>query len=371
MNKRSSSAKYALLSIVHRGHGAIAMLGACAVLVLLWAGSASAQNNAEPTRSAESPSAADDLFYAGKRLAGEHQWQQALQNFERSWQLKPSYDTAGNLGHVALKLGLYTKAATFLDRCLQMFPATGNPAQRTQVEALLHEALPHVAAVRFKAAGSQGSLLLDRSILVGAVPGDLGPIYLHPGTHVIQVQIGSRYTPEQSFLAVAGAALVVQVSEAASEAEPAAPRPADTGAGTTHEASRPLWPVFVGAGVTVSSLVFSAILFNSANSAMDAANDLRIKIDSQKSASACFNSASAGLCGQLHDEVSSVDRDRNWGYALVGVGSISALATAAYLLWPTAPASEHGKGNTSAFSPLPLRLGGTRTGIDISYSGAF
>lgn len=287
-------------------------------------------------------SEADTVFFEGKEKAREHKWEEALLLFEHSWQLKPSYDCAGNLGQVALKLGLYAKAATYLDRCLHMFPATGSRTQRTQIESLFREASTYVATVRFTVVGETGELVLDRSMELGAARNSLGAVYVNPGTHILQLLHGKEVIAEQSFLAVANAALQVQIGVSReTEPKPAANTefarasststqvPASSARGE-HE-TRSIVPIYVGAGISVASFIAAGALLSSAKSHMNDAYVLQVQ--SGGGSNACSNS-NAAPCGQLRETLLQADRRYNWSYAMFGVGGTSLVATVTYALWP-------------------------------------
>ncbi len=156
---------------------------------------------------------ADRYFFDAKANAAEQKWVEALILFEKAWELKPSHDIAGNLGQVALKLGRYKLAATFLERCLRLFPPTGNSEQRTQIQALFESARTHVAAVRLHVEPQQGEIVLDRATVLGQVGNMQEPLFVDPGTHIVQIRREARIVAEQSFMAVANAAHDVTVAQ--------------------------------------------------------------------------------------------------------------------------------------------------------------
>lgn len=304
-------------------------------------------NSRSPREMHQQESEADGLFFEGKEKAREQKWDEALLLFERSWQLKPSYDCAGNLGQVALKLGLYTKAATYLDRCLHMFPATGSKTQRDQIESLFREASTHVATVHFTVAGSSGELVLDRSIELGTARGPQGAVYVNPGTHILQLLHGKQVIAEQSFLAVANASFQVQIgapqeaertaaTAAASDAEPARPSapmsPVASPFSGNERETRSLVPVYVGASISVASFIAAGALLSSAKNHMNAAYSLPGLSGATRDY--CLNSANAAPCGQLRETLAQADRRYNWSYALFGLGGVSLAATVTYALWP-------------------------------------
>jgi hypothetical protein len=197
--------------LVMKSHANGRLVGAS--LAIAWASlctgfSSSASGQTQPSINpvaSQDESLADRYFFEAKARAAEQDWEQAYQLFEKAWELKPSHDIAGNLGQVALKLGRYTKAATFLERCLRLFPPTGSADQRAQIQSLYESARRHVAAVRLHVVPQPGELLLDRATVLGAVSEQAEPIFVDPGTHVVQIRRDGRIIVDQTFVAVQNA----------------------------------------------------------------------------------------------------------------------------------------------------------------------
>ncbi len=250
------------------------IVAACALASTASPLTASAQpapNNLRP--SVDTEAKADQLFFEAKQQAAEQKWQEAMRLLESAWQLKPSYDIAGNLGQVALTLGLYTKAATYLDRCLRMFPATGSVAQRTQVEALFREASAHVATVHIKPVATSGTLVLDRVVELGKARDPQGVVYMMPGTHIVQVRQGQTVVCEQSFLAVANASQDVHVGVADSMPSAASTiqsplvstgAPGENRLAAAGSATRSAVPIALGLGVSAASFFAASVLLHAA-----------------------------------------------------------------------------------------------------------
>ena len=314
-------------------------------------------------------SEADRAFFEAKQKAAEQKWAESLRLFERAYNLKPSYDIAGNLGQVALKLELYAKAATYLDRCLHWFPATGSTTQRSQVEGLFREASIHVAAVRFRSSSSSGELVLDRMIELGSVRGPVATVYVNPGTHVIQVRQGGRVVVERSFLAVANVSQQVNVGigDSATDASHFQTGTGSAGANSvgvrvpdSGEASgtRGVLPIVAGAGISLASFVAAGALLHSASTKKRDAYDYQSKIpkSTDPAHGPCLEQANAKQCGELRDAWVRVDKRYNWGYAMLGVGGVSLAATLAYGWW----ALNHSQpGNVAALDrqmPFEIRV---------------
>ncbi len=289
-------------------------------------------------------SEADQQFFEAKQKAGEQKWVEALRLFERAWNLKPSYDIAGNLGQVALKLGLYTKAATYLDQCLHLFPATGSTAQRSQVESLFREASAHVAAAHFMLISNSGDLVLDRVVELGSARDPLGTVYVNPGTHIVQIRQDGKVVVEQSFLAVANASQQVHVGIAENPTPASPPQPGADSAAATSVGSRPSGsssdgearsavPIILGASFSAASFIAAAALLNSAKNSMDQSDALKHQISPNNQSSTCRDNTSAD-CKQLIDALERADRRYNWSHVTLGVGAVSLVATLVYGFWP-------------------------------------
>ncbi len=296
-----------------------------------------------PPTLASNESSADRYFFDAKAKAAEQKWVEALALFERAWELKPSHDIAGNLGQVALKLGRYKKAATFLDRCLRLFPPTGSAEQRAQIQSLFESARLHVSIVRLHADPQPGELVMDRVVILGPVGAQSEPLFVNPGTHVVQVRRNGRIVSERSFLAVANAAHDVNIGFA-SVSTPVTPRgprlapiahqPENKSIQTPPASEgrrRSVLPIVAGASVSVAGFVSSALLLSAAHSEVEKANGYMSQIPTGH----CSTVAYTVECDNLHEANVRADTRYNWGYAMLGVGAAALLATAGYVLWPT------------------------------------
>src|SRR5271168_2244413 len=86
---------------------------------------------------------AQDAFAKGDK-------QGAYNAYRAAWALQKSYDIAGNLGNVELKLGKYRDAAEHLAFSLENFPPTGEEAQQKAMEKRLAEVLKEVGRLHVK-----------------------------------------------------------------------------------------------------------------------------------------------------------------------------------------------------------------------------
>src|SRR5271156_5274778 len=86
---------------------------------------------------------AEDAFAKGDK-------QGAYNAYRAAWALQKSYDIAGNLGNVELKLGKYRDAAERLAFSLENFPPTGEEATQKATERKLAEAVKEIGRLHLR-----------------------------------------------------------------------------------------------------------------------------------------------------------------------------------------------------------------------------
>jgi len=350
--------------------------------------SAGAQNEVSPSDPKGLADAADRYFFEAKARADQKQWVEALGLLERAWEIKPSHDIAGNLGQVALKLGRYKKATTFLERCLRLFPPTGSAEQRSRIQTLFETARAHVAEVRIVVVPQPGELVIDRVTLLGAVAVPAEPLFVDPGTHIIQIRLNGQVIAESSFLALANASHDVNIpssdgrttgsdvrvpnrtsnteNTADSSARAVADAPSDSHVGWLG--GRNSWPVLVGTTVSVAGFVSAGLLIDAANGRVGTANRLSGSI---RPSSCGAGTQHPSECQALRDANASADARYNWGYAMLGVGSASLLATLGYVLWPSSSSKSAEASSLELIRPLLTGISIQSGGGNIEWVGRF
>lgn len=310
-------------------------------LATAFADHAAGQSEA-PAAAANKGTLADKYFFEAKAKAADQRWGEALQLLEKAWDIKPSHDIAGNLGQVALKLGRYTKAATFLDRCLRLYPPTGNSEQRAQIRNLFQSARAHVAAVRLHVTAAQGELVMDRVTPLGPSREQSEPVFVDPGTHTVQVRQDDRTLAEQSFMAVAnathdinlapngGAGLDSAVRPAALHTDPKLPEKTAAGSLDSVSRRRSSLPIVAGAAVSAAGFISAVLFLNAAHNSVDTAQGLQTKIGTN----GCLTSGHESECKALYDANARADTRYDWGHAMLGAGGVALVATVTYALWP-------------------------------------
>ncbi|MCA9625286.1 MAG: PEGA domain-containing protein [Myxococcales bacterium] len=152
--------------------GLVTMLGALASPGLAWAEGTCDDNTKDPL----------PCYEEAQRCYGDGDLQCAYDAYRRAFDLRPSYDTAGNLGNTALKLGRYPEAVKYLRYALANLPVSG---QADRVEALLQQAEGQVAKVTINVEPAGAAVELDGKLLGHAPLAD--EVVVDRGQHTLRL----------------------------------------------------------------------------------------------------------------------------------------------------------------------------------------
>lgn len=156
--------------------GRLSLLGAA---VLAGSALVSAPLGAQPA--SRPTDQADELFAQGNEAFDGGELDEAYAIYQKAWALKRTYDIAGNLGQVELKLGKFRDAAEHLDFTLRLFPPTGKSEPREAIRRAFEAARREV-----------GSLSIRVNVQGAAVAIDGKGIGLSPFEHTVFVEPGKR-----------------------------------------------------------------------------------------------------------------------------------------------------------------------------------
>lgn len=216
-------------------------------LAVATAGPAHAQEEDGP--SASEVAAARDLFRSGVAAIGEERWEDAANDFERSYALAPRPNTLLNLAAAQSELGRVVAAIESYRTFLSL--SGGGGQHRGDVEAALEELEPRVAHVTLEIVGIQegDELQLDGSTLPEA---GLGlPLPMDAGEHVFVVQRRGESVGRVRLTLVEGEERGVTIPLRATAPPP--DEPVGPGGGDDLLTSPWLW-LGVGGGVLVLAL---------------------------------------------------------------------------------------------------------------------
>lgn len=143
------------------------------------------------------------LFREGQEAYSNGDQQTAYEKYKAAWELKRSYDIAGNLGNVEVKLKKYKEAVPHLEFVLANLPVSMDSETRTAVmtrtQNLLNEAKSHVSIVKFSITPPEASISVD------GVPVEGGRVILDPGSHTLTLTAAGYQPTEQTLEVDAGA----------------------------------------------------------------------------------------------------------------------------------------------------------------------
>jgi hypothetical protein len=232
--------------------------------------------------------------------------------YREAFAVKRGYDIAGNLGTAELAQGKLREAAQHLAFTLRLFPITGEPGVREQMQKAYDQCRQSVSAVRVKLDVKGAQVLVD-----GAPVGE-APLLVEKGAEG-EVTLVLTAIPH---------AVTTVVREVQARRRSLAPGLALAGVAV----------VGVGAGV--------AFLSVSSAKKSDAENTRANLLHAHESCvTGAANFAGQTSCGNV---ASSFKADDTFHDAAVGafvVGAAAAVGTALYFLWPvkrTAPAAQTG-----------------------------
>jgi len=293
--------------------------GALIMFALMTAfGDASAQE-------ARQESSEQDLFSRGKALFAEGKYPEAYEAYRKAWQRSPSYDVAGNLGNVEMKLGRWADAVEHLTYAREHLPPSLDADRKrdvlARIDELLSEARPKVAEVALALKPVNASLTVDgRARSNPAVPDKL---WLEPGEHRIEVR-ADGYVPVTRTLEAKGGAS--ERLEVALRRE-TAPTPDDS----TDDPNLAI--ILTGAALGAAGIATGIGLVVAAEGK---ANDRTAIAQSLGSASnACGpGTTRTAECQQIEDLSAQENTFRNVGITTLAVGGAIGIATLLYAVWP-------------------------------------
>lgn len=274
----------------------------------------------------------------------EGRFADAEEAYREAWAVKKGYDIAGNLGAAELAQGKVREAAQHLAFTLRMFPITGEPALREQMQRALDQCRERVGAVRVKLDVKGAQVLVD-----GAPAGEaplLDAVFVDPGLHTFEAKL-EGYTGAPRRVKVASGGVV----ELTLPLEPVPKRaiPLDEPAPRRRS---PVPGIVLGA-VAAAGFGAGAVFLGleAARSSSAAAIRSQILADHQ---SCVLGTASydASRCPGLQSTLRADDTFHNLAVGAFIVGGAAALGTGAFFLWPSKQPSRagHALQVTPAFS---------------------
>lgn len=306
-----------------------------------------------------------ELFDRGAVFFTKSQWAEAEKAFQAAWDLKKSYDIAGNLGEVELKIGQTREAAMHLSYSLRHYPATGKETHRQMLQQLFDHARKELVTLNVRVS-VDGAQVLVGGLLAGTSP-LAEPIFTEAGQVTVEAKLAGHEPATQTVELGKGWTEDIELTLKPKPEKPAGPRANGAGDGAPKSAglldgkSVPL--ILVGAGLTTGLLVTGLVLTAAANGkSADAAAQLDML---QEKALPCADPAVSMLCVSQRDALRSQSSLANGALAVFLIGGAAAAATVTYVLWPSSPKAPEPSG---ALRPL---VAASPDGGGVWVTGAF
>jgi hypothetical protein len=152
---------------------------------------------------------ARERFRRGIGFYQEGDYRLALIEFERAYELVPSYRVLFNIGQVAISLGQFARARIALERYLGEGGAGIDDARRESVQRDLEMLGRRTATIELRAVSPEAEVLIDDRPLADYRVGDT--IVLDAGEHRVRV-VQKKYLPgERRFTLAGGENLVLAI----------------------------------------------------------------------------------------------------------------------------------------------------------------
>lgn len=326
-----------------------------------------AEPGAEPAPApAPAPTDADGWFRQGNEAYQANDFASAERCYAKAWELKRSFDIAGNYGQTLFKLGKMGKAAEVLGYTVANFPPTADADRRARVEQMLAEAKAKVGVVALVVRPETATVRLDGAPLGAPLPTEL---FLDPGPHVLEAAAPGHGTAKQELDAVAGGSQPVRLV--------LVPEPAAPAAGAAEGSNAELVPYVAGIGYGVggAGLVAAIVLTAMANGKASAFSDKAASIDAQ--AKSCPEGSTDADCVALRDSWDARNSLSNaamgvWiGTGVVLLGTSIATAVLALSGGDTSASDSGGSGAESQGPAVTFAPALTPTGAALGVVGRF
>lgn len=314
------------------------MCGALAAGLSL-TGAAPAQVKIDPEKRAT------ELYQRGNEFYDKSKYAEAETMYRAAWELRQSFEIAGNLGDVEIIQGKPREAAEHLSFAIRVFPESGKPAQKEALRKRLREAASLVGTVNISVNVPGAEVFVDGKS-VGKAP-LANEIYVDKGDRVIEAKLEGHEPATETVKATAGSTHDVKL------ALKALPKPkkdvGDGGGGSSSSGSTAKTGLVVGGIIVTTAALATGIgLTVAANGKSTDANGLLDR--SQKIPGTC-PAKEPVLCGELLSAWEDNDSYTNMAVTSFVVAGIAGAATAAtYFLWPTSKKSSR----AAALRPVPV-----------------
>jgi PEGA domain len=286
------------------------------------------------------------LFDQAEAAYAKGDKQGAYEAFKAAWALQKSYDIAGNLGIVELKLGKYRDAAEHFAWSLENYPPTADEAKQKLTEKKLAEALKEVGRLHVQVSVNGASVTVNGHA-AGTAPIS-GTLFVEPGPIVVEAKLAGYFDGRKQVEIAKGGEETVALSLVP------APPP-----------RRSVVPGAVMAGVGGAALVTGIGLLVAGRSKASSASAVHDAI--LNAGHSCVTKAANydARCTGLLDTTSRGDTLQEAGVGLMIGGGAAAVGSAIYFLVPQASSAATRSGALRLTPTVSPGVAG------LSFSGTF
>lgn len=308
-------------------------LGAC----LFASGGASAQPTLDPNQRAT------ELYKKGNEFYDKSKWADAETMYRAAFDLKKSFEIAGNLGDVEMIQGKPRDAAEHLAYAIRQFPPTGKPAQRVALEKRLQDATNLIGTVNIKVSVLGAEVFLD-GVSLGKAPLE-HELYVDRGDHVVEAKKEGYEPAKEKLTATPGSKHDLSLT-LKQKPKPVPVKKPDEVEDSGSDKSVAL---LVGGGIVTTVALATGIGMTVA------ANGKSSDADAQRAGmpvGVCASPIAAAYqasCTTLLDTLNDQDSFTNTAIAAYVIAGVAGAATATYALWPTRKSS-----GVASVRPVPV-----------------
>ena len=271
---------------------------------------------------------ADALFDKGKAAFNSGKVEEAYALYQKAWALKQTYDIAGNLAQIEIKLGKKREAFEHITFALAHFPPSATTDPRPALEKVLTGLRQQLGALRITLNVPGAKVSIDGRLL--AETQSLAEVFVEPGPHTIVAELTGYASATATETATAGSPDEVKLT-LVKEAPPMKIEPPKQDPTPPVVPYRPSTALIVAGGVlAVAGIATGAGLTIAANGKGDDVATLSNQVPGR---SACGGASPPTACGDLRNAAASRDTLSNAAVVSFLVGGTFALVTSGLGIW--------------------------------------
>jgi hypothetical protein len=308
-------------------------LGAC----LSASGGASAQPTTDPNQRAT------DLYKKGNEFYDKSKWADAENMYRAAFDLKKSFEIAGNLGDVEMIQGKPRDAAEHLAYAIRQFPPTGKPAQRVALEKRLQDATNLIGTVNIKVSVLGAEVFLD-GVSLGKSPLE-HELYVDRGDHVVEAKKEGYEPASEKLTATPGSKHDLSLTLKQKPKPAPVKKPdvvEDTGSGKSVA-------LLVGGGIVTTVALATGIGMTVAANGKSSDGDAQSAPIPMGACAAPIATQYQVPCKALLETRKDQGAFTNTATVAYIIAGIAGVATVTYALWPTPKSS-----GVASVRPVPV-----------------